>query len=141
MAAHDEDCDWEMPLNMSDEELDSKFGSDGSGNNNFFSTPSSPSTTGFLAFARLCRISGKVQQLSAPHRLRELTSPDLSRSERFVARVSAYDGALQKWLDNLPDSIRFSANKASSEGGGKQDLVMCVVSFIVHAGSLLNLHR
>jgi hypothetical protein len=141
MAAHDEDCDWELPLNMSDEQLERQFSSSTIQRDPYIPPLDPPSITGFLAFTRLCRISGKVQQLSTPHRLRELTSSDPDRSSRFLARVSAYDQSLQDWIDNLPDSIRFSANKSSSETSGGQDLIMCVVSFIVHAGSLLNLYR
>ncbi|KAH6691479.1 fungal-specific transcription factor domain-containing protein [Plectosphaerella plurivora] len=138
-AAHDDDCDWEMPIDLSDEVLERYFSSTGG------RPPSShsPSTTGFLAFARLCCIAGRIQQLGSARRLRDLTSAVPGRPERFLARVSAYDGALQRWLDSLPDSIRFSANTVTAEnnGSGGEDLVMCVVSFIVHAGSLLNLHR
>lgn len=141
MAAHDEDCDWELPLNMSDEQLERHFGSSNAQNSTYISPLDPPSITGFLAFTRLCRVSGKIQQLGTPHRLRELTSCDSSRSDRFIARVSAYEQSLKDWLDNLPDSIRFSANKAGGESSGGQDLIMCVVSFIVHAGSLLNLYR
>lgn len=143
MAAHDEDCSWEMPLNMSDEELEHQLCQvrHQSSANPPLPTTRSPPTTGFLSFARLCRISGKVQQLSTPHRLRELTSLEPGRSEKFRARVSIYDQALRKWLDTLPDSIRFSANAANTDSNGSTDLIMCVVSFIVHAGSLLNLYR
>lgn len=141
MAAHDEDCDWELALNLSDEQLERQFGNSSAQNATYISPLDPPSIIGFLTFTRLCRISGKVQQLGTPHRLRELFSADPSRSAKFLSRVSAYDQALQDWLDNLPDSIRFSANKASSETSGGQDLIMCVVSFIVHAGSLLNLYR
>lgn len=141
MAAHDEDCDWELPLNMSDEQLERQFGSPNSQEPTYISPLDPPSITGFLAFTRLCRISGKIQQLGTPHRLRELTSSDATRSARFLTRVSAYDRSLQDWIDNLPDSIRFSADKASNETSGGQDLIMCIVSFIVHAGSLLNLYR
>jgi hypothetical protein len=125
-----------MPLDLNDEALERYL------SNGRLPPRHSPSTTGFLAFARLCCIAGRIQQLGSPLRLRDLTSTEPGRPERFLARVSAYDGALQRWLDGLPDSIRFSANSVPAEtGGGSEDLVMCVVSFIVHAGSLLNLHR
>lgn len=143
MAAHDDDCSWEMPLNMSDEELERQLKESRLHPNSQIPRQhvESAPTTGFLAFARLCRISGRVQQLGTPRRLRELTSTKPGRPQKFLARVSAYDRALRNWLDSLPDSIRFSANASSSDMANSTDLVMCVVSFIVHAGSLLNLYR
>ncbi|KAH6685483.1 hypothetical protein F5X68DRAFT_233227 [Plectosphaerella plurivora] len=113
--------DWEMPLDLSDEALERYLGT------GRLPPGHSPSTTGFLAFARLYYIAGRIQQLGSPRRLRDLTSTEPSRPERFLARVS---------------TIRFSANSMPAEtSGGGEDLVICIVSFIVHAGSLLNLHR
>ncbi|KAH8668463.1 fungal-specific transcription factor domain-containing protein [Xylariales sp. PMI_506] len=132
MAAHDADCHCDLPLDIDDDHLEEKAEVPLSG-----SQPRSGTTpmTGFLAFARLCRIGGKIQELYSPSRIRETAVRGKTR--RFLRSVAALDKALNEWLVGLPDAIRFSAN-ALDRG---PNLTMCVIMFIVHAGSLLNLYR
>ena len=139
-AVRDEDCYCEMPLDMNDEDLDSTCRQRGS------KTPNNPDgkpslMTGFLAFSRLCRIAGKIQQLNSPRNIQNLATGDPGKAQRFVNRVVAHDRMLRSWLDSLPDDIRFSANTADWNLDGNPHLTMCVVMFILHAGSLLNLYR
>lgn len=136
MAAQDEDCDCELPLNMSDENLSSHCRQQSA-----TVIDDSPPTTGFIAFARLCRIAGKIQQLNSPRRLRELASASPEKVRSFVSRVVAHDKALRCWLESLPDEIRFSANTPERNLEGSPHLTMCVIIFIIHAGSLLNIYR
>lgn len=143
MAVHDEDCYCEMPLNMSDDLLEqySRALTQRAGPN--YPTPSEQSSplSGFLAFARLCRIAGRIQRLNSPHSIRRLASTSLSKARRFVSRVAAYDRSLRAWLEGLPGDVRLAAG--TLEGGPEQNgsLAMRVIIFIVHAGSLLNLYR
>lgn len=58
-----------------------------------------------------------------------------------MAQVASYDKSLGTWLEGLSDEIRFSANALGGGAVGSVDLTMCVIIFIVHAGSLLNLYR
>ena len=143
MAAHDEDCYCEMPYNLSDEDLDASSRQQGPFDSlrQLHSTSSSPPTTGFLAFARLCRIASKIQQLNSPRRIRELASSNSNKARKFVARVAALDRSLRTWLESLPDDIRFSANTSEQNLERNPHLTMCAIIFIVHAGSLLNLYR
>lgn len=143
MAVHDEDCYCEMPLNMSDDLLEqySRALIQRAGPNYPIPSEQSSPLSGFLAFARLCRIAGRIQRLSSPHSIRRLASTSPSKARKFVSRVAAYDRSLRAWLEGLPEDVRFSAN--TLEGGPEQNgsLAMCVIIFIVHAGSLLNLYR
>ncbi|POS68916.1 hypothetical protein DHEL01_v212689, partial [Diaporthe helianthi] len=63
------------------------------------------------------------------------------KTQRFLARVDKYDQALRTWLASLPPHIQFSANSTQKRAGGDPDLVMCVITFVLHAGSLLSLYR
>jgi hypothetical protein len=133
MAASDEDCDCQLPLDMSDDRLESyprEVPQDGSSG-----------TTGFIALSRLCRIAGKIQQLHSPRHLRDLASNNEGKRRGFLAKVAALDRSLTSWVESLPDEIRFSANALGNGPKGSVDLTMCVIIFIVHAGSLLNLYR
>ncbi|KFA45317.1 hypothetical protein S40293_11245 [Stachybotrys chartarum IBT 40293] len=99
------------------------------------SEPSSSPLTGFLAFTQLCHIGGKIQKLHSPSRMRRLRDP--RKFEQFLRSVASLQKLLDKWLAELPDEIRFSAN--TTEQG--PNLTMCVIMFIVHSGSLLNLYQ
>lgn len=133
MAAQDADCHCELPLDVSDDELDSMCRASQSSpqNTRAATTP----MTGFLAYARLCQIGGKIQQLYSPSRIRDIAIP--GKAKKFLRSVASLDKSLNEWLASLPDEIRFSAN--ALERG--PNLTMCVIMFIVHAGSLLNLYR
>lgn len=103
--------------------------------------PGAPLTAGFLAFARLCRIAGKIQRLNSPRNIRVMLAADPARLQRYTNRVAAHDRMLRMWLDTLPAEIRFSANTAEWKLDGNPHLTMCVIMLIVHSGSLLNLYR
>jgi hypothetical protein len=131
MAAQDADCHCELPLDLSDEDLEDYCRSGRSPEQPGASTP----MTGFVAFARLCRIGGKIQQLYSPSRIREVANP--AKAKRYLRTIGALDKLLNEWLASLPDEIRFSANRLDRG----PTLTMCVIMFIVHAGCLLNLYR
>ena len=142
MAVHDEDCCCEMPLNMSDELLEQysrAFGREPRPNYQVPPDPSPP-LSGFLAFARLCRIAGRIQRLNSPHSIRKLASANPSKAQKLVTRVAAHSQALRAWSETLPQDVRFSPDmpQGAEQTGG---LAMRIIVFIVHAGSLLNLYR
>lgn len=143
MAAQDDDCDCELPLDKTDEDLVSQY---------MKSKPHQPPKagnaydvpcimSGFLAFARLSRLAGKIHHLNSPLNLRKLASADFDKTQRFLSRVDTYDQALRNWLASLPPHIQFSANSMEKSPGGDPALVMCVITFVLHAGSLLSLYR
>lgn len=104
MAAHDTDCYCELPLAVADEELESACRNPGS----LLRRPvSTLPLTGFVAFCRLCHISGKIQGLHSPSRFSDLSSEE--GGKRLVKLVGKLDQSLNEWLTSLPDDIRFSA--------------------------------
>ncbi|CAI6014040.1 unnamed protein product [Clonostachys chloroleuca] len=134
MAADDSDCHCDLPLDKKDEELEVYFQNAEPSVESPTMTTSSP-MTGFVAFIQLCHIGGKIQKLHSPSRIRELQ--DAKKARKFLRSVVSLQRALDRWLAGLPDDVRFSAN--ATERG--PNLTMCVIMFIVHAGSLLNLYR
>jgi hypothetical protein len=160
-AVDDRDCACDLPWDLSDEDLQRQCRAQAQAQAHARSArsaadppsvtsidpplpppPSSP-MTGFIAFARLCRIAGKIQRLGSPSSLLGLSASSGNNKARLLAaRVVALDRDLREWLDNLPDSIRFSANQEINAAGPGSDpsLVMCVIIFMMHAGSLLNLY-
>ena len=142
MAVHDEDCHCEMPLNMSDDFLE-QYSHGPQQPTPSLQAPSeqSPPLSGFLAFARLCRIAGRIQRLNSPHSIRRLGSSSPRKARRFVAQVAACDRSLRAWFEGLSDDVRFSPDMFERGGADRGGLAMCVIIYIVHAGSLLNLYR
>jgi hypothetical protein len=114
-AAREEDCRCSLPVNLHDEQY-LAFITDqpGPSNPNFRKHTGDKPLTGFLAFARLCRIAGKAR-----------------RCEKV----------LENWLANLSDDFRFSANAVDTDYSQTPELTMCVIAFIMHAGLLLNMYR
>ncbi|KXH32904.1 hypothetical protein CSIM01_07531 [Colletotrichum simmondsii] len=96
--------------------------------------------SGFLAFAKLCQLAGKIQEFSSPLKLQKVASADAEKTHRFLARVDAHDQALRKWLESLPGEIQFSANR-KKKSHGDISMVHCVITFLLHAGSLISLYR
>lgn len=139
-AIHDEDCNCEMPLNVSDEDLES-FAHQPSSIGSHYDPQASSPAMGFLAFAKLCRIAGKIQQLNSPRRIKDLASADPDKMRKFAAKVASRDRLLRSYLEDLPDDICFSANVPQWDHDRNYHLTMCMIIFIVHAGSLLNLYR
>ena len=159
MAAQDEDCYCELPLNLDDEELEYHSTQMKQQPSSNMGIPYSNSPTpvaplrqpaeGFLAFARLIHIAGKIRRLNSPRAVRELASTDQAKVSKFVRRVIARDRLLAAWSESLPDSLRFSPDPTGKGGIGSNgpfsngDLraTMAIIIFIIHAGSQLNLYR
>ncbi|KFA71066.1 hypothetical protein S40288_05515 [Stachybotrys chartarum IBT 40288] len=134
MAADDSECYCELPKSIGDDDLENYLHVAKTAEESL-SEPSSSPLTGFLAFTQLCHIGGKIQKLHSPSRMRRLRDP--RKFEQFLRSVASLQKLLDKWLAELPDEIRFSAN--TTEQG--PNLTMCVIMFIVHSGSLLNLYQ
>ncbi|KAH7324529.1 fungal-specific transcription factor domain-containing protein [Stachybotrys elegans] len=132
LAAQDADCHCKMPLAVADDEL--QHASENPESLKDRSASNLP-LSGFLAFARLCRISGRIQRLHSPSRLSSLTDP--KKAALMEQNVAAIDTSLSEWLDSLPDEIRFSPNHVDRG----PNLTLCVIMFIAHSGLLLNLYR
>jgi len=97
-------------------------------------SPGTQKLTGFLAFSKLCQIAGKIVQST---RELQILKDDSAEETRLKALVAARDAELAEWLHQVPNSIKFAANNAH----GGSDLTICVITFIFHAGSIINLHR
>lgn len=137
MAVDEKDCSCEVPLDMNDEDLERYCRQPAPDR----TLPTSSRLTGFIALVRLCEIAGRIQQLSSPGRLPQLSSLSTKKSRQYLRRASELDRELCEWLATIPDCIRFSANAPDGCPGGDTELVMCVIIFVIHAGSLLNLNR
>lgn len=143
MAVQDDDCDCELPLDKRDEDFEPQ-----SAKSKLHHPPKAgiPSDgpcimSGFVALARLSRLAGKIQQITSPLKLRKIASTESDNSQIFLSRVDKYDQALRNWLASLPPHIQFSANSMEKSPGGDPALVMCVITFVLHAGSILCLYR
>ncbi|UQC90020.1 uncharacterized protein CLUP02_15551 [Colletotrichum lupini] len=113
LAVKDEDCYCELPLDVRDEDVMSGIKS----GHAVDVEATTSSMSGFLAFAKLCRLAGKIQEFSSPLNLQKIASADAERTHRFLARVDAHDQALRKWLESLPGEIQFSANRKNKSHG------------------------
>ncbi|KAJ3543343.1 hypothetical protein NM208_g3627 [Fusarium decemcellulare] len=132
MAANDSDCCCALPLPVADEELEAASSQPVI----FDERPTSAlPLSGFLAFARLCQIFGRIQSLQAPSQIASLGTTEGQR--RMAKLAKRIEEALEHWLTSLPDDIRFSANNLDRG----LNLTMCVIVFVIHAGSLVNLYR
>ncbi|EXF84159.1 hypothetical protein CFIO01_05662 [Colletotrichum fioriniae PJ7] len=136
LAVKDEECYCEPPLDVRDEDVMSGIKSRHAVNQEATTSPMS----GFLAFAKLCQLAGKIQEFSSPLKLWKIASANAEKTHRFLARVDAHDQALRKWLESLPGDIQFSANR-KNKSHGDISMVHCVITFFLHAGSLINLYR
>lgn len=143
MAVQDDDCDCELPLDKRDEDFEPQYVKLKAQHPPKADIPSDGPCimSGFLALARLSRLAGKIQHLTSPLSLRKVASADSDNSQRFLSRVDKHDQALRNWLTGLPPHIQFSANSMEKSPGGDPALVMCVITFVVHAGSILSLYR
>jgi hypothetical protein len=144
VAIHEKDCCCELPMDMSDEDLEmycARYEAKDDANKPKVDKASSSPLTGFIAFARLCQISGRVQQLGSPLRLRALKSFSSNKAKKYLSRVSALDHALHEWPKQLPASIHLSGNPIDNRSEDSPGLVMRMLISIVHAGSTLNLYR
>ncbi|KAI2827308.1 transcriptional regulator family: Fungal Specific TF [Aspergillus niger] len=91
--------------------------------------------SGFVAFTRLCRIAAEVHRIhgSPPVRGGSWTA----RWQRLRPTVDQLVGELDNWLQDLPDEIRFSANRIQTG----PSLTMCFIVFILHSATIMNLYR
>lgn len=135
MGVEDADCNCEIPLDLDDEALE------------FFCreppdkriSPSAPSLlAGFIAFSKLCRISGKVIRAVNPLQWQKGRRKSITGRMRGKETIDLLDTELADWLNTVPDSIRFSANNLDYDS---PHLTMCVILYIVHAACVINLHR
>lgn len=135
MGAEDLDCDCEMPLDMDDDDLEAY----GKGTRVILDTPIGPSRlTGFLVFSNLCRIAGKIARSMSLLQLRRMRENGRLKRTELRSLVKSLDAELAEWLNQVPDPIRLSAFNSHSSSPHQ---TMCVISYIVHSGCVINLHR
>ncbi|KAL4968012.1 transcription factor domain-containing protein [Aspergillus stella-maris] len=135
MATDEADCCCDLPFDISNEDLETY----GPPNPSPSHLPRSSPMTGFLAFTRLCRIAARVHRFYSSNRIRGRDGL-VTGNEDWSTLLPTLDGfvrELDDWLQELPDGIRFSANMSQSGPG----LTMCVIVFILHAGTVMNLYR
>ncbi|GLA86099.1 hypothetical protein AtubIFM56815_010349 [Aspergillus tubingensis] len=90
---------------------------------------------GFVAFTRLCRIAAKVHRLHGSPPVRRETWT--ARWQHLRPTVDRLAHELEHWLQQLPDEIRFSANRIQTG----PSLTMCFIVFILHSAIIMNLYR
>lgn len=134
MAVDDDDCTCELPSNLADDQIGKVEKHNDENRDSTLST--NLPMTGFIVFSKLCRIAGQIVRSSRTlQRLRH--SKSVSRVKEARKRMRRLDKDLSKWLQQLPDTIKFSANKPDADH--RIHLTMCVITFILHAGSIINL--
>jgi hypothetical protein len=136
MGIEDSDCNCEIPLDLDDNELEAYCREQPDLR---IKPPTLSQLAGFIAFSKLCQISGKVIRAVNPLRWqkgrRRSTTSRLSGKEKLFESL---DAELFEWLKTVPDSVRFSANSMDYDS---PHLIMCVILYIVHAACVINLHR
>ncbi|KAL2811091.1 hypothetical protein BJX63DRAFT_422580 [Aspergillus granulosus] len=131
MASDEADCCCDLPFDISNEDLE------------HFGVPHNPSPpalspmAGFLAFTRLCRIAARVHRFYSSNRMRGRDTL-MNDWTRLLPTIEDLIRALDDWLQELPNEIRFSANVTTQNG---PHLTMCVVVFILHSATIMNLYR
>lgn len=140
MATDEAECCCELPFDISNEDLEHgipplpaelKNPSD-------LPLPSSP-MTGFLAFTRLCRIAARIHRFYSTNRIRGRDATLITGEDwnTLLPTLNGFVRELDEWLQELPNEIRFSANLTQSG----PNLTMCVIVFILHSGTIMNLYR
>ncbi|KAL3479488.1 fungal-specific transcription factor domain-containing protein [Aspergillus californicus] len=107
MAADEIECCCDLPFDISNEDLEQFGVSEGA--NAISASP----MTGFLAFARLCRIAARVHRFYSSNRIREHDALTDDRA-RLLPTLDILVRELDDWLQELPNEIRFSANLKQS---------------------------
>ncbi|KAL4811147.1 fungal-specific transcription factor domain-containing protein [Aspergillus unguis] len=140
MAADEADCCCDLPFDISNDYLE-QFGVPK--DQDPVPSASSP-MTGFLAFTRLCRIAARVHKFYSSTRIRAGARDGATVSDgsscswtTLLPTLDIFVRDLDEWLQNLPNEICFSANMAQSG----PNLTMCVIVFILHSGTIMNLYR
>jgi len=132
MGVEDSDCNCEMPMDLDDNELEIYCKEQP----NLRTMPLAPSPlAGFIAFSKLCNLSGKITRAVNPLQLQKGRKGRLRGNEKLFESL---DVELSEWLNTVPDSIRYSANSMDYDS---PHLTMCVILYIVHAACVINLHR
>jgi len=137
MGVHDADCDCELPLDLEDSDLEIYHRGDA------IDLPSVPARTsamtGFITFAKLCKISSKIVKSVNPLQMKRLRDKyNVKRAHNEMRNVvKELDAELADWLLHVPDCIKFSSNNTDVKS---PHLTMCVIAYIVHAGSVVNLY-
>lgn len=131
MAADVAHCCCNLPLGLSDEDLDLGIDS-----NNQQPSPIDSPMAGFISFTRLCKIAAEVHRFHSSLRIKNQGHTEASLSEALPT-VKLFIQRLNNWLKELPDEIRFSANDLRSG----PNLTMSVVVFILHSATLMNLYQ
>lgn len=143
MAIEDADCDCEIPLDMDDSELEIFCRSDNTRNaslrRSVSGTPSSSGLGGFLSLLRLCQLSGKITRSVNYVHLKQ-NRKGYKKAAEPMRLARELDLELESWLKNVPDPIAYLASSASSDSSGDVHLTMYIISYIVHAGCVINLH-
>jgi hypothetical protein len=135
MGVEDADCDCEMPLDMSDTELEIHCQNPP----NVSSEPPTGSLTGFIVFSSLCQIAGQIVRSISTLQINRLRQkPGSLGAGELLRTIRKLDKELAEWLHQVPDTIKFSANRPDLKNS---HLAMCVISYMVHAGCVINLHR
>ena len=134
MGADDVDCDCEMPLDIENSEFEDYCQGVASSNpRNHIK-----GLTGFIGFSSLCQIAGKVIRSMGSIQLNSLRAKSgLQGATQLRKLVNTLDQELMEWLQQVPESIKSSVNNLDAKS---PHLAMCVISYILHAGCVMNLH-
>lgn len=132
MVVDEVDCYCPLPIDLSDEDLESYLRGQPDMN------PGRTSKlTGFLVFSRLCQISARISRAS--RRFHPLRNRSNSKKRRKLRKkVQSLESDLELWLQTLPDEIKFSAIQMNA--APEVNLTMCTITFILHSASIINLH-
>ncbi|PVH74792.1 hypothetical protein DL98DRAFT_428701 [Cadophora sp. DSE1049] len=134
MAVEDGDCDCEIPLDLDDEELE---GYCRSPNSSFLNDQKTSRLTGFIVFSKLCKVSGQIAR-SMTSLMLQHKDKSLRKGRKLRRLVTELENELSQWLQEVPDVIKFSVNDFDQTS---PYLTMCVISYSIHAGCIINLHR
>lgn len=127
------DCFCALPLDLSDEELESYAQSGDSKDPPNWASK----LTGFLLFSRLCQISARISKASKMFHYLKRTG-DSKKCKKIKKKLQCHGVDLEKWLHTLPDEVKFSLNHI--DPGLKTNVTMCTIMFILHSASTINLH-
>ena len=133
MAVEDGDCDCEIPLDLDDEELQSYCKNPES----FLGDQNTSRLTGFIVFTKLCKVSGQIAR-SMTSLMLQRKDKNLGKARKLRKLVTELENELSEWLQRVPDVIKFSVNDCDQ---ASPHLTMCVISYSIHAGCIINLHR
>ena len=133
MAVEDGDCDCEIPLDLDDEELESYCKS----SEFFLDDQKTSRLTGFIVFSKLCKVSGQIAR-SMTSLMLQRKDKNLGKARKLRNLVTELENELSGWLQRVPDVIKFSINDCDQ---ASPHLTMCVISYSIHAGCIINLHR